>query len=404
MNRSSLATRSVLVVGAVLLVLMAGLAIVRLWSHVVAPDWAQQYFGLDLGAYLAAAQRLIETGSPYHPRLLEGPIANVAANVAIAYYYPPPLAQAFVPLVGVSHWHLAVVWALAQLAAFVILIPRLYVAGGGRLHPMAWLGLAFLLIGSWPLNLALYIGNVSGWVAIVVGVMLLGPARLAGAAAGLAAIVKMTPAPLLAVALIDRSTRRTAFLVAAGITLASLVIAPAAWVDWLRVLPVLAQLPPAPGYTNLAPVETLLPFGFGTAGALLGWTVAIGFGLLAIWSATREGVSLRSVGAATVSMLFLSSTLWFHYLAALVPLIAFLWPRATGFQRAAIVAYLVWGLSMWVASNAAPPAQVVSLVTLLALAVALVLPTRSSVASEPAGLGTDPGDGRAFDQPAPSLG
>lgn len=64
----------------------AVLARTQLWSHAVQPD---SFFGGDFVSYRLAASALMATGSPDHPRLLEGPLIHSTANLPAGYVYPP---------------------------------------------------------------------------------------------------------------------------------------------------------------------------------------------------------------------------------------------------------------------------------------------------------------------------
>ena len=81
------------------------LAYIVLWRGVTRLG---SFFGDDLYAYTQAADRLAATGSPYHPALLAGPIVSSVDNVLIGYFYPPVLAQLFLPLREIPHLWLAV--------------------------------------------------------------------------------------------------------------------------------------------------------------------------------------------------------------------------------------------------------------------------------------------------------
>ena len=153
-------TRVLLVVACVLVLAYAARA---LWASGV-------FFGGDHEAYRAGAARLIATGSPYHPELSVGPIANQVENVGIAYLYPPVLAQVFTVIGGVSPDALAWANACIQFVALLDLKPPLvYRRFGGMLTATEVLLIWLLIISSWPVQMALYGGNLSGWIAIAAG-------------------------------------------------------------------------------------------------------------------------------------------------------------------------------------------------------------------------------------------
>ncbi|MEP6639150.1 MAG: hypothetical protein ABJC39_07350, partial [Chloroflexota bacterium] len=98
----------------------AVLAYIVLWRGVTRLG---SFFGGDLYAYMQAADRLAATGSPYDPVLLAGPIENRAANVPIGYFYPPVLAQLFIPIRAIPNATFAVAWSAAQAICLAILLP-----------------------------------------------------------------------------------------------------------------------------------------------------------------------------------------------------------------------------------------------------------------------------------------
>jgi len=315
----------------------------RLWARAVNGD---VLFGLDLDAYRQGAVRLIATGSPYHDALLTGPIDNRIGNVPIAYLYPPPLAQTFVPIVDVSPALVAAVWAILQIAALLVLLPLVYRRFGGALTPGSVCAVLIVAVLSYPLNFAVYVGNLSGWIAIVIAVMLLGPGRPAGVAAAIMAVVKMTPAVLLVPAVIRRESRLAALVTVAGVTVASIVLAPYAWSQWLRVLPNILRFPAGTDTSNLAPGAVLGALGFQTAGTVLGLTLAA-VALIATVVLAVRGSWAGSVAAATALLLFAPSTIWDHYLAILVPVLIAAWPGSDWRTRTTFVLFMVVSASGW---------------------------------------------------------
>lgn len=343
-------------------------------------------FGLDLVAYTSAAKRLAETGSPYSAELLRGPIINTAANVPIAYYYPPPLAQAFLPLADVSQTLLATVWTVAQICVFLWLIPALFRAGGGQLTPLAAVALLFVCAASWPFNEALFIGNVSGWYAAAIGCLLLTTGRIAGCLSAVMAFVKLTPVTFLGAALVDRRTRGAAVVTTLLIVGVSMVLAPSAWIDWLRILPNLLRLEPSDASANLAPVAVFGLFGLSRLGTIVGLVLAAGFGISALILASREGMGPRTIAAAAFGSMFLSSTLWEHYLAVIIPLIVFAWAGADALRRGLITAYVAIGISDWFVIAGYEWQRLLTLIVVIALGVDLSLrawPARPDEQGEP---------------------
>lgn len=344
---------------------MAVLSAYRLWRHAWDPIEPGRDFALDLIAYIRAAERLVATGSPYHPTLLAGPIENVGSNVPIGYFYPPPLAELFVVLAPIPYTLLATVWTVAQVAILAWLVPTLYRRAGGRLRPVAGVALLFVCLASWPLNFALFIGNVSGWISIAVGGLLVAGPRPSAFASAALTFIKLTPLPFLAAAVVGGKTRLAAIVSSILILAVSFAIAPGAWFDWIRVLPNIGRMEAAAAYGNLGPAAILGRYGFEQLGVILGWALAAGFGLAAVRLSRREGMTPRTIAAATFATLFVAATVWDHYLAVLVPLIVWAWPTADRRRQVVLSLYIAWGLTDWFAGFAGSEMRVISLVLLV---------------------------------------
>ena len=185
----------------------AVLAYIVLWRGVTRPG---SFFGDDLIAYMSAADRLAATGSPYHPDLLLGPIVS-GDDVAIGYFYPPVLAQLFLPLRGIPHFALAVGWSTVQAICLVILLPLAYANRSALTLNRALLAIGFGL-AFYPLQFAIFSGNVSGWLAIGVALSLANGPRIRGSVAAAATCVKLLPLPMFVAALTDRKRRPAAVL------------------------------------------------------------------------------------------------------------------------------------------------------------------------------------------------
>jgi hypothetical protein len=309
----------------VLLVEVAFYTWLVLWSHIGDP---QTNFGIDHQAYRNGALRLLATGSPYHPDLDVGPIDNRIENVPNGYLYPPLLAQLFVPLSGLSPWLVAVLWFSPQAVALVGLLPRVYERFAGGRTLTATLAIYLLIALSFPLHVALWGGNMSGWIAIGVAAMLLLPAGPGGIVAALLAVLKMTPAVLMVPALmVSLQARRMVVLSIAIVVGASVVLSPDAWLAWLRVLPNILRFGAPDDRLNLAPVGVLSTLGLAPLGAVLGYTIA-GAAMLACLVLASRGRTPASVAAASTALLIAPAALWDHYLAVTLPLVVAAWPVA----------------------------------------------------------------------------
>ncbi|MEW5992654.1 MAG: glycosyltransferase family 87 protein [Chloroflexota bacterium] len=308
------------------------LALAWAWAAIGSP-----VLGLDLLAYEAAADRLVDTGSPYSEELRAGPIANEPDNVPIGYFYPPPLAQVFTLVRGVDHVVLAATWAISQAALAFVVLPVVWRRSGGRagLAPLLWL-MAFA-IGSYPFQLGLVVGNVSVWIALLVAAVLVTRPRQKGVLIGGLGLLKTTNTPLLLASLAERRSRWPALAVVALVCAASCLISPRAWIAWLELLPNILRLPPgdSPSSVSLASMFRYTPVA-GTA--LLSSSIAgVAVGVTAIWLVRREGLSRRAVTAAVASALLLNPTLWDHYLAVMVPITIATWPNVSDRWRLVLV-------------------------------------------------------------------
>jgi hypothetical protein len=299
-----------------------------------------EMYGIDLPAYVEAAKRLISTGTPYSQQLHLGQLDRY--DIATGYLYPPPLAQLFVPLSGLPMPILAAAWAFGQAVILVVALTMVYVRFGGpsdRVHIMA----LFLGIVAFTPNLmAIIVGNVSGWIAIAIAVMLLGPAAARSGAAAATMWIKLTPGAFAIGALVDKASRWLAVLATVAILAVSFALSPSAWVDWIALFPsVSGFFADVPFTSNLAPSHVLTSTGFPWLGAIAAILVPAGFavsllryawqGQVAAWVAAGTGIYLSATG-----------TSWDHYFVALSPIAIAAWPRASRAGRTLIVGVLGW--------------------------------------------------------------
>lgn len=334
---------------------------------------AGSYFGGDHVAYREAATRLTSTGSPYHPAVITGPVGNHIDNVPIAYLYPPPLALLFVPLAGVDPHVIAWSWVVIQGLLLLILLPLVFRRFGGRLTvdsvALIWLATAVSL----PVHMALYGGNVSGWLAILVTVMLLSGGVAGGLATAAAVALKMTPAVLFLPALAYRRTRLPALLGLTAIVALSFVLAPAAWMSWLTALPSIARFPTGDAGANFAPAAVLAPYGLGWLGALISYGIAAVSTVAAVILAWR-GIWPAAVAAGVTALTFGTASTWDHYLVVLLPLGVAAAARGVWWVRAMVAAYVATSFVMWVGVADPPePLRVLYLFVALATSIGLTV-------------------------------
>jgi hypothetical protein len=300
-----------------------------------------EMYGLDLTAYVEAARRLMESGTPYAPQLHAGPLENVGTNIPIAYLYPPPLAQLFVPLSALPMPALAAGWALIQVILLAFLLPKVFARFGGvpdRRHVLA-IGLA--VIAFHPNLVALWVGNVSAWVAIMIAAMLVAPAAPRAAVAAAAGWLKLTPGAFSVGAFLDPATRIPTLVAGLGILAVSVVLSPLAWTDWLAVLPSLSGFfAQVPWTANLSPSHVLDAAGLPLVADAATVVLPAGFMLLVVVSALR-GLTAAWIAAAAGAYLSATGTSWDHYFVALTPIAIAAWPGGSPAIRFQIVGVLV---------------------------------------------------------------
>jgi hypothetical protein len=322
------------------------LAVVFAWSRLwVVWDHPASFFGGDLVAYLNGAHRLAATGTPYHDALHAGPVANAAENVPIAYLYSPVLAQLFlvirdVPIVVISWVNVAL-----QLVLFAWLLPHVYRAGGGQVTVLSvsaiWAGAVLFF----PLNFALFGGNLSGWIAAGVGLVIVA-SNSAGLVTAMLSILKSTPLVLALPLVGSRKHLIELTACSATIVVVSAALAPAAWLDWLTVLPNIIRFPMAESLANLSISAVFASAGLASVGVVAHYSVAACFALGSIALAARGQVH-AATAAAVATLLFLPVTMYDHYLAATFVISVFVWPRATAAGRVGLAIAFLLGLLFW---------------------------------------------------------
>lgn len=333
-----------------LLAMACALALVGAWRSL----WAHApgaYFAGDHLAYRAGADRLVATGSPYDASLLSGPVANRIENVAIAYLYPPPVAQVFAPLRLIDPVALGWMTIAAQAAMLLVLAPLVYRKFGGGSSALETVAIWLVPLSSWPVNFALFGGNLSGWLMILVAIMLLSGGLLAGASATLAALMKFTPLVLLLPALAWKRTRPGALAALFVVAVVSIVLSPDAWRGWVEALPNIVRFPTGDAPANFAPAALLGELGYGSIGSAVSYAAAAAFALAAAWLG-YIGRWPGAVAAGVAAILYGSGSTWDHYLAPTVPLIIAAFPLASWRIRGALAAFVLIGLVMWFRAEA----------------------------------------------------
>jgi hypothetical protein len=307
-------------------------------------------FEIDfVAAYRRASLDLMAGRSPYYAEQVSQ--AFPASGRYGWYMYPPAFAQVLTPLALLPSSVASVFWLLLQAA---MLFAAAWIAGtaGGARHSLdrvLWTSVALLFF--LPVHEVLWTGNMGGPLALSVAALLASrrsgggerrPGMLAAALAGALAVFKLFPFAWLPAAFrAGGGLRRGTLLGVGGVLGASILLAPNAWLEYVKVLPNL--LNGDPHYTNnLAPAIVAYNLGLPAdlvavvriaALATAGWLVAA-----SAWFARTERTWPLAVTCGVLAGLFLPATLWYHYLVVLFPLAAFVWVRADSRTRILLAA------------------------------------------------------------------
>ena len=326
-------------------------------------------WGYDFSAYWSAAGNLLHGLSPYSAAQLAGPYGPQQQYL---YLYPPPVAAAVTPfaeLFSTDYRAAAWIWlglGLIMLIGSVLALwrserlgERFSILAGRR----RWLLVAGALAFP-PVVGELVLGNVHLLLLALLTVSWLGVRRgtakgewAAGAAIGVATVIKVFPGLLVLWFLLTRRWRAAAGA-AVGAAIFAVITLPVTgsqpWLDFPRVLANLSA--PTDVTDTLAPTVWLAPFvGFMAARVLV--TVAALVLLWAVASRARarvvgghagggrveDGTLARSFAAAVVLSVLIAPAIYQHYLALLVlPLILAL-TAGVPIRWVAIAYLLMWG-------------------------------------------------------------
>jgi hypothetical protein len=182
-----------------------------LWiAYVLVVSLGNPSFGLDYRWHMEAAQRLLDTGTPYLPFELAGPFVIGAG----AILYPPTAFLLFIPFL----WLPAILWWAIPIA----------ILGYGLWwhHPPLWAWVVITSILAFDKSLNVYVfGNPSMWIvaAIAAGTIWRWPFVF------VLAKPTFTPIALLGV------RRRSWWVALATLGVASLLFLPV-WIDWFTVV------------------------------------------------------------------------------------------------------------------------------------------------------------------------
>jgi hypothetical protein len=244
---------------------------------VIAVDsWPRVYF--DGLAYWRAGERLLSGSSVYQPGLVGTPLA---------YWYPPPLAQALAPLTAVIP---EVVFNWAWVAVLVACL--WWLMDGSPIRVLA--SLVFL-----PVAVELNVRNIHLLLAVMLVIGLTKPGW--SWLLGVGAAIKLAPGVGIVYLAARGRWRDAAIGLVTGTVICgvSFALAPSLWFDW---------------------VSTMLSNGGVTAGAALlpipYWVRAVGALLLAVW-AGRQPARIGDP-MAVVAVVFALPTWWAPAFATLL--------------------------------------------------------------------------------------
>jgi hypothetical protein len=335
-------------------------------------------WAFDFATYYTASGDMAAGQSPYAPEMFVGPIPAQGQGAQL-YKYPPTLAQLLMPISGLALGTASLIYFAVQLLAVFVGTWLALRAGGARrsLETFAWAAVAttFFL----PIFDTLWKGNVSGFLAFAVAVALLGGVA-AGGASFAATLLKTTPVVLMLPAVFAGRRALIGVLVMVPVLATSFVLAPYAWYDFVRIIPNLLS-GPSHFPNNLAP-DSLVSYALPASlwAATLARLLSVGGGLVALAASVvlvrrRDGWP-AALTLAVAAMLLLPSATWYHYLAVLLPLAAFAWPRAGRKPRLGLLA----GAATVTLGLAALPLTVVGAALMTASTLAGVWPRKAVLA------------------------
>ena len=333
--------------------------------------------GHDFTSYFSAGQIVAAGGSPY---LLSTGLAEQGAACLGCYLYPPTIAYAVLPLVGLGATAASVAWTAIQLAAMWLALWIGAGIGGARRSAERALWCLAAAVLFTPVFATLFYGNVSALIALGAALVALG-GRTAGASGAVMALVKVAPVTFLpaVLAMGDASRRGLLFGFAAVLGL-GLLLGPGAWRESIDVLLTLAASEPAAAQ-NMAPaavaaqldLPATMVFGARTASLLM---VAIAVSISVV-AARRPGGAPAAALAGAIAMLLLPATTWFHYLAVLLPFAAMAWPPSSFTVRTALLA----GSLITSAGLLSPPLALVGAATVALTCSWVLWPARTELAT-----------------------
>ncbi len=322
--------------------------------------------GDDLRLLVDAARRLV-AGEPLYSTVSAG--GSLQAE-GLFYSYPPPVAQALVPMAGLPFVLILLLWGGGAEIGLAFVARLLGRPAGGLVLPV--LALAPYTL---PFAVALLFGNLNAWFPLAFGLVLIGVLDRApratfagGVALAAISVAKLHPATL-GLWLVARGARRrcrTPEIDIAVVALGGVISILAAsllaggtglWTDYLTFLRSGAATADLASPLNIGPgSQAALLLGLDESAArslqiviLLG---ALGVTLAAGW---RVRDPLVSFGIAATASLVILPVTWVHYPVALIPVAIATVARATGATRSLVGGLLVAAIVVAAIAVVVPP-------------------------------------------------
>jgi glycosyl transferase family 87 len=355
-------------------------------AHILYRGLGQQFAIFDFAAYYYAAVRL-GLGHGLYPQLTR----DFTVGELGLYLYPPPVAAAFLPFTVIPVEAASVIWAALLLGLAAVVIFALTRPVDAPLRPLA----AGLLVLSIPLQTEVANGNLTlVTLALVLAAWRLqARSAVSGALLAIALVIKLMPA-LLVPFLLAAGRWRVAAATAIALGLVVGLSWPwlgASWLDYLRLVQVLAAAPHVSSATH-----DMVPAALASgAGRYVLPALALGIALYAGRLAVMRPASARLAFAVTLAAApLISSFVFYPYLVLSLPLVVLLCfiERRPAVRVVGLVGLLLTDLS-------SPPApwDTVPLVGLLILLVdgVVVLHSAGSPVAGSVPSGVTPSEGRA---------
>jgi hypothetical protein len=230
----------------------------------------------DEHAYWLAGRAILEGRSPYDPSAYPG--------TPFAYFYPPPLAVALAPVTAlIPSGAFSFAWSVGQVVALWWLL--------GARRDLFGIVVVVASFAFLPITIELRSGNIHLFLAVLIVLAMRGRAWLFG----IGGAVKLSPA--VGIVYLASAGRwrdaATAAIVAIGVALVTVLVAPGAWADFLGFVgreggSAAASLVPVP-YPVRAVVAVVLAVIAGRIRPALGEplvVVAIAVGSPTLWMTT----------------------------------------------------------------------------------------------------------------------